>query len=239
MKNPPNPRPPLYYNEDQVRESGLLSPERMEEVLKEVEKRIQPVVLQNGATVPNARLATLYNNELSIFPNASDEWAYNYMRKRVLEGILTDQELQIIDKSCSFARSVRWDEEKFEKATKIAENDWKDGVFWGDNYYDSVADFHDMVGDDEINDFNSGNVGEIAFLWAAKEKKVICDSLNICDDFLESIIEDRGWEDMSVNDLYGIEELKKAFEVFKKKNGNIKAFEIDYSTAILLDSSAQ
>ena len=230
-----NPRPSLYYSFEYILESGLLSPERIEEISRELKKRIQPVILQDGTTVPNARIITIYGGERVFVPDVSGDFVFRYTERRVIEGILTDEELQIISKHCSQVRWRNLEKKNFEMAVKIKESDWKGGIFWGDSYYDSITDFHDMVGDDEL--LESAEDDMPIYLWAAKEKKVVCDSLDICNNFLEHIIEDLGWEDMSIDDLDGVEALKNAFEAFKKENEDKKTFEIDYSTAIVLDIS--
>ena len=112
--------------------------------------------------------------------------------------------------------------ERFEKATKITETEYKgEHVFHDDKYYDSV--------DDAIDEYLEGQEPE--YVWACKDRGIPkASSENILDHILENM-----WEDADTSDLNGVEQLDEAIAAFNEANKSISIWWPDYSTAILVE----
>jgi hypothetical protein len=130
--------------------------------------------------------------------------------------------------TCSDCMSKKWradaearEAERFEKAKKISELQY-DGamVYLDDKFYTEVAD--------AIDQYLEGHEPE--YVWACEDVGV--PTVNM-DDFTDRILEGM-WEDASLGDLNGIEELDTAIREFNKANESVPFYQVDYSTAILV-----
>lgn len=127
--------------------------------------------------------------------------------------------------SSCLAKSIALQEqERFKKAQKVPEHEWAGGVFYGDTYYSSVADFRDYHADEDV--------AHVHYLWAADpEKFAHIDA----DRVLERIGED-GYDGFDTNDLNGVDELKRAIDAFNEANKEILAYHENTNVAVVLDN---
>lgn len=210
-----------YSSEEQVRESGLLTPERMAEVTAQIDARIEPCFDRAGNQLKEAFIAECPEGRM-LFARVDSDGQREYLRRSVMAGVLTDAELELIDKHGSAARSQRKSEDAFAKAKKVEA--WDGGAFLGDDYFASMDELCDRLASD------GGDWPQ--YVWAAKPQTVI-GQLDV-SDVVESQICDRGWEDMDTNDLRGVAELQAALDKFREANASVQSYWPDYSTAILL-----
>lgn len=211
-----------HYTEAQVRDSGLLSPERMAEVSAEISARIEPCFDKQGREIEKAFIVNLGTGERMLHPRVDCEHTREYMRRSVMERVLTEAELTVINARCLEAGQTAKDAERFAKAKKV--DSWDGGVFYGDEYFASM--------DDVIDHLASNGDEWPEFVWAAAPKRVITD-LRV-SEVVEGDISDRGWEDMDTSDLDGVDELQAALDKFVEANKDVVSYELDYSTAILM-----
>lgn len=116
--------------------------------------------------------------------------------------------------------------ERYEKAEKIPWSAYKRGMIYdGDNYYEDLEDVLDK--------YEEGQEPE--YVWACKDIGVR--KLHV-EDVLENILEGM-WEDADGGDLNGVVELDTAIREFNEANESISVWEVDYSTAILVEKEAK
>lgn len=116
--------------------------------------------------------------------------------------------------------------ERFEKAQKISDTEYKGGMVYGpdDRYYEEV--------EDAIDQYLEGQKPE--YVWACKDVGVIkATTESLYENMLENM-----WEDADVHDLNGVDELEAAVEVFNEANKNISVWEPDYTTAVMIAKGA-
>lgn len=231
------PLPSFYLSLDQVRESQLLTPERMAAVEAEIESRISMPQDTEGRPIETARLADMSPWPRLLFARLDHEHHWEYMHRHLLAVVLTEEERKLLDRHALSAASSRRDKERFAKATKVSAADWKGWVTDGDDYYESVDDYVDrwisgmgysLPTELTVDDFPK-------YLWTAKPEQII-QATDVADVF-ENQMEDRGWEDCSVDDLEGVADLQAALDRFVAANAAIISHRMDYSTAILLDGA--
>lgn len=214
-------KPFCYYNEEQVRESRLLSPERMAEVTAQIDARIEPCFDGAGNKLKEAFIAQCPEGRM-LFARVDSDGQREYLRRSVLAGVLTEAELKLVNDRCSSERSAAKDAEAFAKAKKVEA--WDDGAFLGDRYFGSMEELCDHL------ECKGGEWPE--YVWAAKSQTVI-GGLDVAR-VVESDLTDRGWEGMDTNDLKGTVELQVALDKFTEANAGVKSYWPDQSIAILL-----
>ena len=138
-------RPAFYLSFEQVRDSGLLSPERLAELTAEIDRRLTTPFDSKGNPIETARLADLspYPSYLYLRADRNPEDPWGYPRREILSVILTDEERELLNTHAFDAQRVRREIELFNKARKVPEGEWGDGVFHGDDYYSSTDDLYD------------------------------------------------------------------------------------------------
>lgn len=221
-------RPRFYLSLDQVRESQLLTPARLAAVEAEIESRISIPQDPQGRPIENARLADHSPWPRMLYPRMDHESNWDYMRRELLAVVLTEGERQVLDRHALSAAQGKREIAAFAKATKIKDLDYEGGVYWGDTYYPSIDEFYDNT----IDDVDKGCPPE--YVWAARPQQVITSRMNVAD-ITENEICDRGWEEMSVDDLEGVTELQAALDVFVAANAAIVSYQPDHKTAVLLN----
>jgi hypothetical protein len=113
---------------------------------------------------------------------------------------------------------------RFEKAEKINESDWSDGVFFGDSYY---CDIEYLQGDLCMN-----GIDVPVYVWAAKESRP---RLPDAHDIFDRILDDIRLEDYPEASSKSLRELDEALTKFYAENKNeLTYFEPDMTKAILL-----
>jgi hypothetical protein len=235
----------IYESLEQIKESGVLSEARIAELEGVIESRITGCYTHDGRKVENsfiAELGTRPDSKLMLYPRVeTGDYMGAYMRREILISLLTDEETHLIHDCCATLISQKKRAERFEKAVKIPQIEWDGWVTDDDEFYPSVEDYLDQwVSDNTEWDVEKGHsvlregVELPTFVWATVSRQVIPSGLD-ASDILNHYIEDRGWEDMDVYDLDGVEELNRALEAFTKANEKVVSYSTDYSKAILLD----
>ncbi len=214
--------PYFSLNLDQVRDSGLLSPERMAAVEAEIERRFSIPLTPDGRQITSARLIDCGEHGLHLYPVMTHELNWEYARRTLLGCVLTEEERGFLDQDALSAASSRRDEERFAKATKIPAAEWGGWVTDGDRYWDSVDSYLDETDPRETAEY----------LWVAMPQQVIPDLS--ADDITEHWISDRGWEECSLADFSGETELQAALDAFVKANESVVSYRQDYTRAVVL-----
>ena len=111
----------------------------------------------------------------------------------------------------------------FEKANKINASEYAGTwVFLNDRYYESLQDV--------IDDYDVAP----SYVWATTNTGLR--KANI-EDIVEPILDD-AWEDASIMDLHGVDELSKAIDAFNEANAGIPVYIPDFENAIMLDAES-
>ncbi|MDD2765610.1 MAG: hypothetical protein PHE83_16735 [Opitutaceae bacterium] len=210
------------YTEAQVRESGLLPPERMKQVEADITARIRPCFDAGGNEIPNTRIADLGDQGREVFTRLDSDYNVEYLRRTVMAAVLTAEEIMLIQRSCLDAIEEARNKDRFAKAEKLAA--WAGGVFMDDTYFPSLNHLRDHLA-------NEGDEAP-AYVWAAEPLTVI-PKLEVAD-VVECPLAENGWEDMGVDDLEGVSELQAALDQFTKANAGVRSYRPDYTKAILL-----
>jgi hypothetical protein len=216
-------KPYCHHNLDEVRTSGLLSPERMAAIDAEIESRISEPRTADGRPIASAKLATFPDGTLMLYPRMDHDPEGQYLRRELLAAILTPEELKLVNRHSLAAQSARRDAARFEKAAKLTE--WDGWVTDGDHYWDSVGTYLD---ERENEDW------EHTYLWVATPHQII-PHLD-ASDITEHWITDRGWEECDLDAFDGVEELQAALDHFVEANQKVVSYSPDYTRAVLLDS---
>jgi len=213
------------YTLDQLRESALFTPERFAEISTEVKDRLHPVYLANGAEVPHARFVeTSAPGKGWLHPRVEEDHQWEHAHRTALAYALTDAEFDLVERVFWSAWNRQKEKERFEKAAKIPVSAWSDGVFIGDSYFSNI--------DEALDHIASMDEDRPAYAWAAKSQPVVDDA--DAAEYASNFIDSNGWEDMSVNDLHGVEELQHALELFRERNSGVLSFTPDHGTAICI-----
>ena len=182
--------PPLLYPDlDAIRDSGLLSPERVAELAAAVEARISIPQDTQGRPIESARLADMSPWPRLLYSRMQHEADWEYMRRSLLAVVLTADELELVNKHAHAFADRERDKKRFEAAAKVAAADWKGWVCDGDEYYESVdhlvEHWADLVERGEM-----GYNDHPAYVWGALPVQIIQEFT--VADAIESQIDDRG-----------------------------------------------
>lgn len=230
MSESSSPLPSFYLSLQQVRESELLSPERMAELEAEIERRLTKPRNAWGKVIETARLADLSPYGEWLYPQMEHEMGepWRYVKNQILRAILTEEEREVLKKHAFVASCAARDQARFAKAKHVPEVEWKEGVYYGDTYYPSIEEFKEYW---ESNGDPDCPYPE--YLWAAR-RQVVIQSLYV-SDVVESQIDAWGWEGMEVKDLNGVNELRAALNAFVEANKDVVSYIEDTSIAIILE----
>lgn len=225
----PAPKLPSFYlSFDQVKASGLLHPDRLSELERQIEERLSIPQTPQGKPITTARLADLSPYGLFIYPRVDSDGDWDYAKRQILAAILTEEERTLLDADAFVAARRRRKEECFAKAEHILEKDWHGGVFKGDNYYSSTEELHDYLAENLAPEDDYPT-----YCWAAKARRVIPEHLEVAD-LMQHLIEQNGWQDMETKDLRGVERLQGELDAFVDANSKVLSYWEDTSKAILL-----
>lgn len=215
----------LSYTEEQIRESGLLTPERLAEVLAAAEARMSPAFDAQGRAIKNTCIVDYGDGHRELWPRQDSEHMSCMARRDAIATSLTDDEYQRIKDHCFEAYQRKKEEHRFEKAEKLTT--WDGWVYYGDKYFPSLEELFDHLASvcDSEEDWPE-------YVWAARPTVVIgkFDAWEIC----ESYVSDNGWEDMSENDLHGLPELQADLDRFTAANASVVSYLPDYKKAVLI-----
>lgn len=217
-----------HMNLDQIRESGLIEPARLAAIERDLDSRISIPLTAAGLKIESARVADFGGGRLMLYPRMDHDLDGTYMRRQLLEVVLTQEELKLVNDDCLSASEAKRQAAQFAKAARVSWSGYQGGAFWGDTYYHSMDEALDMI----VSDHERGDDWP-THVWAATARTVIPE-LDV-SDVTEHYVADRGWEDCSIDDLEGVTELQAALDRFVDQNVNVLSYSPDYSTAIMLD----
>lgn len=208
------------YNLQEIRESGLLSAERMAEIDAGLASAIVPARLADGAELTSHR-AVRINGSAELFhikyPSSED-----YMIRHVLSRLLTEKEIDALNRHCFDEQHKHRNAERFSKAVKIPAADYHGYVNYGDQYYATVEELLEAHPLETID----GPVFACTPLQVIPDRHVA--------DLLEDDIANNGYEDMGLDDLEGLDALNVAYAAFVKANEGVVSQRPDYTRAIIL-----
>lgn len=170
-----------HHTLEQIRDCGLLTPERFTEIERLIEARIHPVFLRDGSEVPHAKFVECEQPGKGwLHPNTDSDHQQDHLRRTAVAYILTDEELELLNKHCLDAWCHRREAEHFAKAEKISSSEWSEGVFLGDSYFSSVAEALDHT--------TSMDEEDPVYLWPAKSHLVVdeASAATVAGSFIEN-----------------------------------------------------
>jgi hypothetical protein len=222
--------PCFYLSLQQVRDSGLLSAERLAEIDAEISRRLTNVFDSEGRVILNTRCADLSPYGRFLYPKmdhetGAEEWAY--AKGQIMTALLTEDERKLLNDNAFTAQRATNEARAFDRAQKVAEEEWDGWVCYGDDYFPSVEDLHDRLACDGVarEDYPT-------YCWATRKQRVI-QGLD-AESVVEHCLDAWGWEDMDLFDLNGIPQLRAALEAFEKANADVVSYHEDRSIAVLL-----
>lgn len=211
-----------YYTLDEIAEHKLLPPERIQYLRSCIESSVKPLVLQDGTTVEGWFVA--------IHPSKGRHIVYanpSFYEREVLAWHLTESEIALLAKAYWSETWRKSESAKFDKATKIPRDEYDGRVWYNDQAYDDPGEVLQQLIDDGCDEDELPK-----YLWAVKEVPVI--TPRHVADIVEGDIEDRGWVDMEVKDLKGVDELQAALDRFVEANKGVVSYHPDYMKAVVL-----
>lgn len=220
-------KPYLQTDWNTVKESGLLSSERIAFLENEVTRRTRPLVV-DGKDISTARLMDYPDKTVVITVESQGGYSpVEYHQRSLIAALLTADELKLINDEATRAWSEHKEAADYEKATKISDLEHNGGVWWGDDYFSDLDELYDrLVSDCD----NPEDIPE--YVWAAAPTEVI-PAIGV-DDVVEHYLCDRGWEDMSTDDLEGVTELQAALDRFTEANQGVVSYHPDHKTAVVI-----
>lgn len=223
--------PSFYLSLSQVRDSGLLTPERLSQIEEQIEDRLSMPYDDKGHPIGSARLADLspYGRFLFVrMDHEVDEGEWAYAKRQILCAVLTEEERKLLNANAFRATSRAREDAQFAAAKKVHETEWSSWVSYGDQCYPSTEDLHEhlLCNDTPPEDYPT-------YCWGTRKQQVI-GGLDV-ERVVEHSIEARGWEDMDLDDLNGVPELRAALEAFEEANTSVVSYTEDRSIAVLLE----
>lgn len=213
---------------------GLISDEKIEILKKSLEPEgFCEARLENGKVISNFvahkdtgllfhkcnfEEGTYTIKEIHFYVLANDIWI----------GLLTDEEIDILNQKASSVWSARQDQLRFEKAQKIPAADYDGWVYSDcfDDYFDCVESFLERL--EECDE----DFVRPTFVWACNEKQFL--QLPSAEDIVDDYAENRH-EDWDSSQADGLKELDEAISKFNEANKDAVAYWADYSRAVILD----
>lgn len=211
-----------HYTWEQIQESGLFSEDRLKEIGDAIEARIKPIYLDGTRKIGDARFLDAGDGTGFIHSDMTKDHQWEYIRRSAVPLVLTEAELDTVNKLCMDAMHTRREKEQFEKAEKLTA--WDEGVFHGDTYHASIFDALDAIecdGEDKPE-----------YFWAADPRQVIS-GFDVAE-VVQNQLEENGWEDMDTHDLNGVDDLQTALDAFTEANKGVTSYFPDYSKVILV-----
>lgn len=233
-------RPRMYRSFADVAASGLLPPERIEELGAEIERRITGCFDSEHHPVTNACIAEFPDGRKMMYTLGAHDPEGSYVRRELLDALMTDAEVNLVIQCYHTLTDQQRELERFAKAQRVPEAEWDGWVCDGDEYFEDTDAYWEkwyeetMKWDNETKTFvlYPDTIPPV-YVWAARPRPVI-PTLDV-ESITEHYVCDRGWEDMSSNDLEGFADFERAIDQFVKANEKVVSYECDYSTAVILD----
>lgn len=164
-----------------------------------------------------------------MFHKKALEEVSRHIYETLLSDFLTESEIEILNKNASAAWSAHQEQQRFEKAEKIAAADYDGWVFlegagYNEGYFESVEYLKEWIEE------GSDNPEYPKYVWACIGRPIV--NLDF-DNCLPSIY-NNAYEGFEADDLSGLEELEAALEKFNEVNKNLKCYYPDYKRVIVL-----
>lgn len=218
------------YGMSDILESGLLSPERIDEISLAMHHDTSAVYDVNGKLAVNAKIITQGGKRVLILDGSDQDYAREYHRRNHFAEFLTQDEITLLNAHTFSARAKRRDAEQFEKAEKIDAADWSGWVCHGDSYHASVDEWLEHWAENRDPDDDIPT-----HVWAAEPVTVLRGGLDI-EDVLQPSIEAWGYEDMDSDHFAGTTELQAALDHFVYLNRDVVSYRENPKKAILVES---
>lgn len=225
----------IFDDFEVLKGSGILSDARLAEIKSYIapDKFVIPCLI-TGKTIPNW---VVHEPTGLIFLETSLKDSNHYVYSSCLEGLLTNEEVEALNKRASSVWSAAQEKARFDKAAKIQatilrgesgntlECEYNNAVYdeSTDSYFDSLEEYFW-----DINAPENEERLEPRYLWACKKEPIIKLDLGVIIESYEARLEDEV-------DLDGEDELQLAIEKFNKANEDKYWYNIDYKTCILLN----
>jgi len=226
----------LFSNWDFLKNTGVLSNERIEEIKCFcADDQYVPAKLEDGRVIQDW---CVHKPTGKIFNKFAMESSEHYRNVEILSEILSVDEINSINERANDIISREQNRRKYEKATKVLEKDYAGPVYsekiswYNEGYFESLTDFYDTVNaQKEETEENNETFIKPTYVWACKEKPSCYIHLS---DVLENASQD-AHEDFDTNDLQGLAELSAAIDKFNKLNEDNVTYYPDYSKVVILE----
>lgn len=221
----------LFSNWDFLKDSSVLSNERLEEVkLFCAADQYVPAQLIDGREIKDW---WVHKPTCLVFNKHAMEHAEHYRNTEILSEFLTDDEVAAINSRADSIISAQQDQKRFEKAEKLKEEDWNGPVYcdslgYNEGYFNDLNDLHEYL---EGWEDDEGDKSIIEFVWTC-EVNPSC-VLNV-DSILESATEE-AHESFDYRDLHGLDELRAAVDKFNKLNENEVSWVPNFKKCVILN----
>jgi len=133
-------------------------------------------------------------------------------------------------KDCRKKNEIKREKERFNKAEKILEKDWKGPVFcdgYGNEYFSDLDELYDHI------EFIQEDDCIIDYVYCCDEEPLVKDRDIL--DLVSSLVYEDAPDNLRDVVLNGTAELSKACKKFAEDNKEYKLWNPDYSRAIILD----
>jgi hypothetical protein len=132
--------------------------------------------------------------------------------------------------ACRKAASDLKERGRFEKAKRVHEREHygpvcADVIGYNEGFFENVEALREYIFEDH------DTVYDIPYAWAVKETPVY----NLSTHSVLEPFEENAYEDFDSYSVTGLDELKKALDIFNEQNKGFRNWDIDYSTAVLLE----
>jgi len=206
----------------------LFSEERWDEILGVIDNWINPELIdgkkyKNIILNPETGLTFTAMDGMQSVPNHT----WEYMKKRVLEKYLSEEEVQMCNSKAMSAYCEARDKRIYESATKVNEADYSGPVIDGDTFHYDIDELRDNWDYDyPLPDYVYGSTEEYTLKG--------CQLEIMLDDYLERLGEINEDEYAKVPKIP--QYLQEAWDKFVDENSQVY-YEIDKNTVVLLDKT--
>lgn len=226
----------IFKNFDVLKNKGILTSERIDEIKSWIApEAFIPAILQDGRALKDFVVHTLSRQ---VFNTQTVKDGSHWLYCSVVANLLTDEEVEILNRDANEAWRVDQETKRYDKAEKIPESDWRgpvycEGLGYNDGYFSSIEDLHDDVADSVENEEEDFGDCKIDYVWA-------CDSAPVCQLNLDSILEretEEAYEGFDTDELKGYDELATAIEKFNELNKDYINYMPNFKKCIILNKS--
>ena len=203
---------------------GIIPDERIQAAAEFVDfSRFKPAVLVDGRKLANL---VVHDVDDHVYFAQALEDRPHVVQAMLLESFFSEEEIDALNKNASWELRAKREQEQFEKAEKVPEEEYSGPVSDDDNYWGSVEEYRDQTEDEEeeIRDY----------LWACEVKPTV---LLDWQKVREMTTEDETPEYFDGSDIKGLEELKAAVDAFNEKNKGWTTWQYTTKIAVILNKS--